>query len=229
LSRSLDGLSRTLGYNFKDPQLLQAAVTHRSAGGQNNERLEFLGDAVLGYIVADWLYTLFPDADEGQLSRLRASLVKKETLADIARSVTVGDYLCLGSGELKSGGFRRDSILADALEAILGGIVLDSGFEACRACVHRLFSSKIDQVAVLDELKDPKTRLQEYLQSRKLDLPAYEVTSVSGKSHHQQFHVECRVAGEQQSSEGTGTSRRRAEQAAAAGMLDRLGADRDDG
>ena len=138
MSRSLDGLSRTIGYSFKDPQLLQIAMTHRSAGGQNNERLEFLGDAVLGYIVADWLYTLFPDADEGQLSRLRASLVKKETLADIARSATVGDYLHMGSGELRSGGFRRDSILADALEAILGGIVLDSGFEACRACVRRL-------------------------------------------------------------------------------------------
>ena len=229
MSRSLDGLSRILGYNFKDPQLLQAAVTHRSAGGQNNERLEFLGDAVLGYIVADWLYTLFPDADEGQLSRLRASLVKKETLADIARSVTVGDYLYLGSGELNIGGFRRDSILADALEAILGGIVLDRGFEACRACVQRLFSSKIRQVSVLDELKDPKTRLQEYLQSRKLDLPVYEVTSVTGKSHNQQFHVECRVAGTQQSSQGKGSSRRRAEQAAAAGMLDRLGDDPGEG
>jgi len=229
LSRSLDGLSRALGYKFNNSQLLQAAVTHRSAGGQNNERLEFLGDAVLGYIVADWLYMLFPDANEGQLSRLRASLVKKETLADIARSVTVGDYLYLGSGELKSGGFRRDSILADALEAILGGIVLDSGLEACRACVQRLFSGKIHQISVLDELKDPKTRLQEYLQSRKLDLPVYEVTKVTGKSHNQQFHVECRVAGAQQSIEGKGSSRRRAEQAAAAGMLDRLGVDSDNG
>ncbi|MEN8801897.1 MAG: ribonuclease III [Thiogranum sp.] len=229
MSRSLDGLSRALGYNFKDSQLLQAAVTHRSAGGRNNERLEFLGDAVLGYIVADWLYRLFPDADEGQLSRLRASLVKKETLAEIARSVTVGDYLYLGSGELKSGGFRRDSILADALEAILGGIVLDSGFDACRACVQRLFASKIHQISVRDELKDPKTRLQEYLQSRKFELPAYEVTKVIGKSHNQQFHVECRVAGMQQSSQGKGSSRRRAEQAAAAGMLDRLGVDSGEG
>ncbi|MEA2080615.1 MAG: ribonuclease III [Pseudomonadota bacterium] len=223
MSRSLDGLSRTLGYDFKDPQLLQAAVTHRSAGGQNNERLEFLGDAILGYIIADWLYTLFPDANEGRLSRLRASLVKKETLADIARSVAVGDYLRLGSGELKSGGFRRDSTLADALEAILGGIALDGDFEACRACVQRLFSSKIHQVSVLDELKDPKTRLQEYLQSRKLDLPIYEVMEVIGKSHNQQFHVECRVAGTRQSSQGEGSSRRSAEQAAAAGMLERLG------
>ena len=229
MSRSLDGLSQNLGYDFKDPQLLQVAVTHRSAGGQNNERLEFLGDAALGYIVADWLYTLFPDADEGQLSRLRASLVKKETLADIARSAAVGDYLHLGSGELKSGGFRRDSILADALEAILGGIVLDSGFEACRACVQRLFSSKIHEVSVLNELKDPTTRLQEYLQSRKLDLPVYEVMKVTGKSHNQRFYVECRVAGARQSSQGKGSSRRRAEQAAAAGMLDCLRVNPDDG
>ena len=229
MSRSLGGLDRTLGYHFKDPQLLQAALTHRSAGGRNNERLEFLGDAVLGYIVADWLYTLFPDANEGQLSRLRASLVKKETLADIARSVAVGDYLHLGSGELKSGGFRRDSILADALEAILGGIVLDSGFEACRACVQRLFSSKVHQLSMLDELKDAKTRLQEYLQSHQLDLPVYEVTKIAGKSHNQQFYVECRVAGTQQSCQGKGSSRRRAEQAAAAGMLGRLGVDPDNG
>lgn len=229
MSRSLVGLDRTLGYHFKDPQLLQAALTHRSAGGRNNERLEFLGDAVLGYIVADWLYTLFPDANEGQLSRLRASLVKKETLADIARSLAVGDYLHLGSGELKSGGFRRDSILADALEAILGGIVLDSGFEACRACVQRLFSSKVHQLSMLDELKDAKTRLQEYLQSHQLDLPVYEVTKIAGKSHNQQFYVECRVAGTQQSCQGKGSSRRRAEQAAAAGMLGRLGVDPDNG
>jgi ribonuclease-3 len=222
LSRSLDGLSRSLEYHFKDPGLLRAAVTHRSAGSENNERLEFLGDAVLGYIIADWLYTLYPDADEGQLSRLRASLVKKETLADVARSVTVGDYLRLGSGELKSGGFRRDSILADALEAIVGGIVLDGGFEACRACVQRLFSQKIGQLSVVGELKDPKTRLQEYLQSRKLDLPLYEVTKVTGKSHDQKFQVECRVAGNSPS-RGDGTSRRRAEQAAAAAMLERLG------
>ena len=229
MSRSLDGLSRKLGYRFKDPQLLRAAVTHRSAGGRNNERLEFLGDAVLGYIVADWLYSLFPDADEGHLSRLRASLVKKETLADIARSLTVGDYLHLGSGELKSGGFRRDSILADALEAILGGVVLDGGFEACRACVQRLFSGRIRQTSTLGELKDPKTRLQEHLQSRKLELPVYEVTKVTGKSHNQEFHVVCRVAGVQQSSQGKGSSRRRAEQAAAADMLARLGDDSADG
>ena len=227
MSRSLDGLSQNIGYTFRDPGLLRIALTHCSAGGRNNERLEFLGDAVLGYIIADWLYTLFPEADEGQLSRLRASLVRKDTLAEIARSVAVGDYLSMGSGELKSGGFRRDSILADAMEAIFGGIVLDSGFEACRACVQRLFTDKIRQLSARDELKDPKTRLQEYLQSRKLDLPVYEVIRVTGKSHNQQFHVECRVAGVQQFGQGIGNSRRRAEQAAAVAMLDRLGANRD--
>ncbi len=229
MSRSLNGLSRTLGYDFSDSKLLRAALTHRSAGGQNNERLEFLGDAVLGYIIAEWLFELFPNATEGQLSRLRASLVKRETLADIARGLGLGDHLRLGSGELKSGGYRRDSILADALEAVLGGIVLDGGFSAGRDCIHRLFSSKIQRVSVLDELKDPKTRLQEFLQSRKLDLPVYEVTKVEGKSHRQRFFVACQVASLQQYSEGKGNSRRRAEQAAAAEMLQRLEADPDDG
>ncbi len=222
---SLDGLCRSLGYSFKNPDLLQAALTHRSAGSQNNERLEFLGDAVLGHVIAEWLFTLFPDASEGQLSRLRATLVKRETLADIARGLEVGDYLRLGSGELKSGGFRRDSILADALEALFGAIVLDSGFPSCRAIIQRLFSGRIDQLPAGDELKDPKTRLQEYLQSRKLELPDYEVIEVSGKSHRQQFVVECRVDSVQQCSKGRGSSRRRAEQTAAEAMLERLASD----
>jgi len=222
LIQPLDGLSRSLGYRFQDTGLLQAAVTHRSAGSRNNERLEFLGDAVLGYVIAEWLYTLFPEASEGQLSRLRASLVKRETLAGVARELKVGDYLSLGSGELKSGGFRRDSILADALEAILGGIVIDSGFEACRSSIHCLFADKVSQLSVDAELKDPKTRLQEYLQSRKLELPGYEVTEVSGQAHNQQFVVECRVEGIAQPARGKGSSRRRAEQAAAESMLVQL-------
>jgi len=227
LSSALDGLSRALGYRFGDPQLLQAAVTHRSAGSNNNERLEFLGDAVLGYIVAEWLFEQFPKASEGQLSRLRASLVKRATLAEIARQLNLGDYLLLGSGELKSGGFRRDSILADAMEAILGAIVLDSdnGLEQCRACIHRLFASKVGELSPGEELKDPKTRLQELLQSRKLDLPAYDVVEVTGKAHHQRFAVECRVEAMQQCARGEGSSRRRAEQAAAEAMLDQLGND----
>ena len=222
MSLSLDGLSRSLGYRFQDPGLLQAAVTHRSAGSNNNERLEFLGDAVLGYVIAEWLYTLFPEASEGQLSRLRATLVKKDTLAGIARELKIGDYLSLGSGELKSGGFRRDSILADALEAILGGIVMDNGFEACRSSIRRLFADRVSRLSAGDELKDPKTRLQEYLQSRKLELPDYEVLEVTGQAHNQQFVVECRVKGVQQPCRGRGSSRRRAEQATAESMLAQL-------
>jgi len=223
LIRSTDGLARSLGYQFNDPGMLDAAVTHRSAGSGNNERLEFLGDAVLGHVVAEWLYSTFPDAGEGQLSRLRATLVKRETLADIARGLDLGDYLRLGSGELKSGGFRRDSILADALEAILGGILLDGGFDTCKACIHRLFAGRFDTLSATDELKDPKTRLQEYLQSRKLALPVYAMTEVSGKAHHQQFVVECRIDELGTAASGNGGSRRKAEQSAADNMLEQLG------
>jgi len=224
LSQALDGLSHALGYRFSNSELLQAAITHRSAGSHNNERLEFLGDAVLGYIIAEWLFQRFPRATEGQLSRLRASLVKRATLADIARQLKLGDYLRLGSGELKSGGFRRDSILADAMEAILGAIVLDSdsGLEQCRSCIHRLFADKLGELSPGEELKDPKTRLQELLQARKLDLPAYEVVDVSGQAHHRHFVVECRVETLQQCVRGQGSSRRRAEQAAAEAMLEQL-------
>ncbi len=222
MSPSLDGLARALDYRFADPQLLQAATTHRSAGSQNNERLEFLGDAVLGYVMAEWLFQQFPTATEGQLSRLRASLVKRATLAEIARGLSLGDYLRLGSGELKSGGFRRDSILADALEAILGAIVLDSDLDRCEACIRRLFADRVSQLSPAGELKDPKTRLQELLQSRKLELPVYEVVEVSGKAHHQHFVVACRVNALQQSARGQGSSRRRAEQTAAAAMLEQL-------
>jgi len=168
------------------------------------------------------LYTLFPEASEGQLSRLRANLVKKETLADIARELKIGDYLSLGSGELKSGGFRRDSILADALEAILGGMVMDSGIEACRTSIQSLFADRVSRLSAGDELKDPKTRLQEYLQSRKLDLPDYEVMEVTGQAHNQQFVIECRVEVAKLPCRGKGSSRRRAEQAAAQSMLAQL-------
>lgn len=222
MSPSTDGLAKSLGYRFEDPGLLEAAVTHRSAGSRNNERLEFLGDAVLGHVVAEWLYEAFPAASEGQLSRLRATLVKRETLAEIARALELGDYLRLGSGELKSGGFRRDSILADALEAILGGILLDGGFDICRACIHRLFSAHFERLSLVDELKDPKTRLQEYLQARKLALPVYAMKKVSGKAHHQRFVVECRIDALSAAVTGSGGSRRKAEQAAADNMLEQL-------
>jgi ribonuclease-3 len=169
------------------------------------------------------LYEKFPDASEGQLSRLRATLVKRETLADVARGLDIGNYLRLGSGELKSGGFRRDSILADALEAILGAIQLDRGYPEVHACIHRLFADKMAALSSADELKDPKTLLQELLQSRKLGLPAYDVVSVSGKAHQQHFVVECSVADLGLVVTGEGGNRRGAEQTAARRMLDRVG------
>ncbi|HHJ15283.1 MAG TPA: ribonuclease III [Gammaproteobacteria bacterium] len=227
--RSLDDLSRSLGYRFQDVALLQEAVTHRSAGSRNNERLEFLGDAVLGYVIAEALYMQFPAAREGQLSRLRASLVKRETLAAIARDLALGDYLSLGSGELKSGGFRRESILADALEAIFGAIVLDAGFTTCHDTIRRLFAARLGGLSADDEQKDPKTRLQEHLQSRKLELPVYSVQEVTGKAHNQQFIIECRVEDMQCSSQGRGSNRRRAEQAAAEAMLAQLETESGDG
>jgi len=224
LNRPLDGLVRSLGYEFQQPELLEAAVTHRSASSRNNERLEFLGDAALGFVIAEGLFRKFHDASEGQLSRLRASLVKRETLAEVARELDLGDYLRLGSGELKSGGFRRDSILADALEAILGAILLDRGYVECQACILRLFADKMATLSSADELKDPKTRLQEMLQSRKLGLPVYEVVSVSGKAHQQHFVVECQVADLHASVKGEGGNRRGAEQAAAQCMLNKVDA-----
>ena len=224
MSPSLDGLSRALGYRFVDPQLLQAAVTHRSAGSHNNERLEFLGDAVLGYIITEWLFQQFPKASEGQLSRLRASLVKRSTLAELARQLSLGDYLLLGSGELKSGGFRRDSILADAMEAIFGAVVLDSddGLEQCRACIHRLFRSKVGELSPVEELKDPKTRLQEWLQARARPLPKYELVREEGAEHAKRFHVSCRLVDGEFEAEAVGTSRRKAEQSAASAVLEAL-------
>lgn len=222
MSLTTEALAKSVGYQFKDPRLLDSAVTHRSAGSSNNERLEFLGDAVLGQVVAEWLYRSFPEAAEGQLSRLRASLVKRETLADIAREVALGDFLRLGSGELKSGGFRRDSILADALEAVFGAVLVDGGFAACHDCIHRLYAQRFENISVVDELKDPKTRLQEYLQSRKLALPEYEMVRVTGKAHNQLFDVECRVVALNLACVGQGSSRRKAEQAAAVGMLEQF-------
>ena len=222
MSLTTEALAKSVGYQFKDPRLLDIAVTHRSAGSGNNERLEFLGDAVLGQVVAEWLYRSFPESDEGQLSRLRASLVKREALADIARELALGDFLRLGSGELKSGGFRRGSILADALEAVFGAVLVDGGFEACRDCIHRLYAQRFEDISVVDELKDPKTRLQEYLQSRKLALPEYEMVRVTGKAHNQLFDVECRVIALDLVCVGQGSSRRKAEQAAAVRMLEQF-------
>ncbi|MDQ7073901.1 MAG: ribonuclease III [Gammaproteobacteria bacterium] len=222
LNRPLSALLRRLAYSFKQPQLLQDALTHRSVGSRNNERLEFLGDGILNFVIAAELFQLKPNCNEGDLSRLRASLVKGETLAVIARELDLGDCLKLGGGELKSGGYRRDSILADAVEAILGAIYQDSGFDSCRTVILHLFKDRLQNLPSSDILKDPKTRLQEYLQSRKLALPAYEVINAMGKAHEQKFTVECRIKELDHLSQATATSRRKAEQAAALLILEQV-------
>ena len=212
----------TLGYSFKDENLLASALTHRSAGSRHNERLEFLGDALLNFVIARELYQRVPRADEGDLSRLRASLVKGHSLAELARSISLGDQLKLGSGELKSGGYRRESILADALEAMLGAILLDGGTRAASEAILVLFAERLDNLPKADQLKDPKTRLQEWLQARNIAFPTYEVDDVQGAAHNQRFSVCCRVDSLGQVTTGRGTSRRKAEQVCAEEMLEKL-------
>lgn len=211
----LDRLQYTLEYQFSDTALLTLALTHRSKGAANNERLEFLGDAILGFVAADLLYFQFDSVPEGHLSRFRASLVKKETLAELAREFSLGDFLLLGSGELKSGGFRRDSILADGMEAIIGAIYLDSGLDSARKFIEKCLAPRLANLSAENELKDPKTRLQEFLQARRSPLPVYVVVSTSGDEHNQRFEISCAVQGLSQSVSGIGSSRRKAEQDAA--------------
>ena len=215
-------LAKKLGLSFSQPQLFKMALTHRSVGANNNERLEYLGDSVLGFVVAQKLYEQFPTAGEGALSRLRASMVNQSSLAELARQHKLGDYLILGSGELKSGGFRRDSILSDALEAIMGALLLDQGIDACRSWILSLFAGKFAELKLENWSKDPKTRLQELMQSRRKELPVYELVSMSGVDHAQTFEVTCRVEVTSQITHGTGVSRKRAEQAAAESMLNLL-------
>lgn len=216
-------LAKRFDHEFTDPALLDEALTHRSAASRNNERLEFLGDSILGMIIAAELFRRRPGADEGEMSRLRAFLVRGTTLAQIARDLEIGDYLRLGSGELKAGGHRRDSILAGTVEAILGAIYLDAGFAEAERCIQRLFASRLGELPDAQDLKDPKTRLQEWLQSRGLALPGYEVLEVSGEQHNQRFRVVCRVQDDAgHALEGEGRSRRKAEQAAAKAMLAHL-------
>jgi ribonuclease III, bacterial len=219
LNTFCEALAVRLGYRFLRPELLNDALTHRSAGSKHNERLEFLGDSVLNFVIASELYQRCPTAAEGELSRLRASLVNEETLAERACSLSLGDHLILGAGELKSGGKARDSILADALEAVFGAVYLDGGFEACCSTILALYRERLDSLPEGAQLKDPKTRLQEYLQSRKLPLPSYCVAEVVGEAHSQRFEVECRVPELNTVARGYGTSRRRAEQAAACKAL----------
>ena len=218
----LEKIQATLGYEFNECSLLETALTHRSAGNPNNERLEFLGDAMLGAIIAEELYTKFPDGDEGQLTRLRSSLVRKQTLADLARELDLGSYLKLGEGELKTGGWRRASILENTLESIIGAVYLDSGFDRCQLFVQNIFKDLLSSISLDDIQKDPKTKLQEYLQSRKMPIPVYEVLSTTGKSHQQIFTVSCTCGELPAAIQAQGASRRKAEQAAAQQVLEML-------
>ncbi len=217
---SHDALLSRLSYRFEHPALLRQALTHRSFGTPNNERLEFLGDGVLNCLIAALLYHRFPNLAEGNLSRLRASLVNQETLSRLAQSLDLGTYLRLGEGELKSGGFRRPSILADAIEAVLGAIYLDGGFQAVADTVTRLYAPLLAELDPRTEGKDPKTLLQELLQGRRLALPVYNVVEVSGEAHEQQFRVECLIAQLDIRTQGEGPSRRAAEQNAARAAYD---------
>jgi ribonuclease-3 len=213
-------VERTTGCRLAGGELLEEALTHRSLGSRNYERLEFLGDAVLSFVVAEMLYREFDGAAEGDLSRYRAALVSGETLGGIALDAGLGEHLRLGEGELKSGGFRRASILADALEAVIGAIYLELGLPAARSAVERLLGPRLAGLPAAAELKDPKTRLQEKLQARGLDLPRYEVTDVCGDPHDQRFTVRCEVGSLGLLADATGTSRRRAEQEAASRVLE---------
>ncbi|MCB1677251.1 MAG: ribonuclease III [Halioglobus sp.] len=215
-------LQQALGHEFSDPQLLVLALTHRSAGRSNNERLEFLGDSIVNHIIAEALFEQFPASREGDMSRMRSALVRGATLAEIARELQLGDYLLLGPGERRSGGHRRASILADALEAVAGAILLDNGFERCRSCVRRWFGPRLEQLTTRAAAKDAKTQLQEHQQGRGNPLPDYELVSVQGEDHNQQFRVLCRITRPALVAEGAGSSRRKAEQAAARTALQRL-------
>lgn len=215
-------LARRLGYAFRDAALLERALTHRSKGANNNERLEFLGDSILSFVVADALYARFSSLAEGDLTRLRATLVRQETLAHLARTFELGGCLQLGSGELKSGGFDRDSILSDALEAIFGAVYLDGGLAPARDVILRLYRPLIDTIDPGAVLKDPKTRLQEWLQGQAKPTPVYQVVTVTGEAHQQNFVVECRVEGLAEAVRGEGSSRRGAEQEAAQRAYERL-------
>lgn len=210
---------RRINYEFIDKSLCELALTHRSCGKKNNERLEFLGDSIVNFVIAEDLFKRFPDAKEGQLSRLRAQMVKGKTLAEIARDMNMGDYLRLGSGELKSGGFRRDSILADSVESLIGAIYLDSDMETVRQYILGWFETRLNALNLEQTMKDSKTQLQEYLQGKRLPLPDYELENVEGEAHEQTFYIKCSIAELKHSTHGVGNSRRQAEQEAAKAAL----------
>lgn len=212
-----------LDYIFSNPALFRQALAHKSAGAENNERLEFLGDAILNWMIAEAVYHKFPRASEGEMSRLRAQLVRQESLADIARQLQLGEQLILGSGELKSGGHRRDSILADALEALIAAIYQDSqSMESCRRVVLGWFADKLDKLSLVEESRDHKTQLQELLQARGLALPSYDVVDETGPDNERLFKVKCQVSALQQQAVAAGSSKKQAEQKAAALVLDKV-------
>ena len=222
MNDKLSRLEQKLGYPFQNKDLLVRAITHRSAGSRHNERLEFLGDSILSLVIAEVLYHRFPNVSEGDMSRMRATLVREKTLAELAREFALGDYLILGPGELKSGGFRRESILADTVEALIGGVFLDSDIQTVEKLILNWYQTRLDEISPGDKQKDPKTRLQEYLQGRHLPLPSYLVVQVRGEAHDQEFTIHCQVSGLSEPVVGTGSSRRKAEQAAAEQALKML-------
>lgn len=223
MNNPLIKLSQRIGYTFSDQSLIQLALTHRSKGDRNNERLEFLGDSIVNFVIAEALFRKFPQAKEGKLSRLRADMVRGTTLAELGREFDLGDFLVLGSGELKSGGFNRESILADAVEAIIGAIYLDAGMDVVQERILTWYESRLKQLKLDTVVKDPKTRLQEHMQKNQGRLPKYEVLEVIGQAHDQQFKVSCWVEKLPEMTVGMGSSRRHAEQNAAEKALKALG------
>jgi ribonuclease III len=222
LDKAETWLDKTLHYRFADTGLFRQALTHRSASGANNERLEFLGDAILDFVISDRLYRDCPEASEGDLSKLRSSLVKDTSLAQLAVELGIGEHLRLGGGERKTGGHRRESILADAVEAIFGAIFLDAGIGAAREVIERLFEDRLANLPDVADLRDAKTRLQEWLQARQQELPEYELVQATGKAHQQRFEVTCKVVAVAAVTTGEAASLRKAEQKAAARMLETL-------
>ncbi|MBN6066545.1 ribonuclease III [Aggregatibacter actinomycetemcomitans] len=218
----LERLQRQINYGFQNIGLLKQALTHRSAGHQHNERLEFLGDAILNLTIGEALFHQFPKCNEGELSRMRATLVREPTLALLARDFKLGDYILLGQGELKSGGFRRESILADCVEAIIGAISLDSNLTNATQIVRQWYQNLLKEIKPGDNQKDAKTRLQEYLQGNRLPLPTYNIVNIQGEAHNQLFIVECSIQNNDRTFIGKGSSRRKAEQAAAEQILQEL-------
>lgn len=218
----LDALQKAIGHRFSRPELLQQAVTHRSFGSPHNERLEFLGDSIVNCVTAIALFERFGELREGDMSRLRANLVRQEALHRLADGLKLGDYLQLGEGEMKSGGHRRPSILADALEAIFAAVFLDAGFEAAKSVIDQLYAPSIASLDPARALKDPKTALQEWLQGRRMPLPKYSLADTRGEAHQQEFEVECEITGLGLKTRGIGVSRRAAEQQSAQRALELL-------